>query len=63
MAVRLPLGMSAAMIAAHPVLITLARKFNAWDPWHDVIWFSVVLAMATTAIWFNLEAVRTLTLM
>ena len=54
-------GMAIAVILAHPVLIYLARTYKAWDPWHDLLWFTVALAISGLAIWVNFDAVRAIT--
>ncbi|KPA21234.1 Teichuronic acid biosynthesis protein TuaB [Shimia sp. SK013] len=53
-------GQGVAMVLAYPAVIWLARRHNAWDMRHDVVfWFSGLL-LAGIALWLNQAAVASL---
>ena len=54
------LGFGLALLCAHPILIWLARRHQAWDAKHDAIWFTIVLAVSLVAIWLNFDAIAAL---
>ena len=54
------LGFGFALVCAHPVLIWLARRHHAWDPWHDLLWFSMFGAISLFACWYNADAIARL---
>jgi O-antigen/teichoic acid export membrane protein len=41
-------GLWLSQILVHPIVIRLARRHGAWDPWHDI--FYAVLGIALTAL-------------
>ncbi|WP_270732582.1 oligosaccharide flippase family protein [Shimia sp. Alg240-R146] len=50
-------GQGVAMVLAYPAVIWLARRHNAWDMRHDVVfWFSGLL-LAGISLWLNQTAV------
>lgn len=56
-------GMAIAVICAYPMLIYLARRYKAWDPWHDLLWFVAGIVISGLAIFINIDAVRAITQM
>lgn len=53
-------GLGLAMLAAHPMIILLARRHRVWDPVHDAAYAGVALAAGAAAAWANLPALRAL---
>ena len=52
-----------AMALAHPMLIRLAKRHDAWDPVHDGIFAIIAVVIILTAYWMHaveLEALRTI---
>jgi O-antigen/teichoic acid export membrane protein len=54
------IGLACAAMLTHPVLIWLSRKHRAWDPKHDLIWFGILICLATAVLWLNGGAIRAL---
>lgn len=52
------IGLGLALVCAHPILIWLARRHHVWDPVHDLLWFTVVIMIASLAFWINGDAIR-----
>lgn len=46
-------GQGAALLAAYPAVVWLARKMGAWDALHDAVFALLGLAGAGFAIWLN----------
>ncbi|WP_323765900.1 oligosaccharide flippase family protein [Marinovum sp.] len=53
-------GQGLAMIAVYPVVVRLARKMQAWDPLHDLVFAAVGLAIGLGAWALNAEAIMQL---
>jgi O-antigen/teichoic acid export membrane protein len=53
-------GMALAQIATHPVIVWLARRHDAWDPRHDVIFMLGAGCMGAAALWLHWDAILTL---
>lgn len=51
------IGQGIAMIVAYPVVVWLARKQGAWDPWHDIVFAGVGICLGGAALWLNWGAV------
>jgi O-antigen/teichoic acid export membrane protein len=51
------LGMSAAMVLAHGVLIWLARAHGVWDARHDLTFAGIGTAVAALAIWLHWDVI------
>lgn len=51
------IGWAASAVLAHPVLIWLAVKHQAWDPKHDILFSLISLAVGGAAIWVHWDAV------
>ncbi|MBE1296996.1 MAG: oligosaccharide flippase family protein [Rhodobacteraceae bacterium] len=49
-----------AMVAAYPVLIWLARRHGAWDPWHDLVCTLSVVVFGGGALAWHWTTVQTL---
>lgn len=50
-------GQGIAMIAIVPLVVRLARRFGAWDPLHDGIFWTVCLALGVAAYKWNEAAI------
>ncbi len=50
-------GQGLAVIVTHIFIVWLARRYRAWDPLHDVVFASLAIVLATTALRLNWEAV------
>ncbi len=55
------LSYGVTMMAAHLLLIRLARRHHAWDPLHDAVYFLGAGALAAGAVWLHWDAVAGLT--
>lgn len=51
------LSYGVAMLAAHALLIRLARRHRAWDALHDAAYFLGAGALAAGAVWLHWDAV------
>ncbi len=47
------IGLWLSQILVHPLVIRLARKHGAWDPWHDLIYAAVGIMLTSAALWFH----------
>ncbi len=54
------IGQLMANVAMAPMLILLARRFNAWDPLHDVVFGVIGVGLGLCAIWLNADAIARL---
>lgn len=50
-------GQGLAMIAVYPVVVRLARKMQAWDPLHDLVFAAIGLVIGLGAWALNAEAI------
>jgi O-antigen/teichoic acid export membrane protein len=53
-------GQALSMLFVHPMIIALARKHDAWDPLHDMVFALIGLSLGAIALWINHDAVMTL---
>ncbi len=51
-------GLAAIMV--YPVLISAVRRYDGWDPKHDIICGTIALVIAMTGLWFNHSAIANL---
>jgi O-antigen/teichoic acid export membrane protein len=49
-----------ALIAAHGLIVVLARRHGAWDPRHDLVGGAVAAGLIAAACWWNADALRSL---
>ncbi|MEM9581227.1 MAG: oligosaccharide flippase family protein, partial [Pseudomonadota bacterium] len=56
-------GIGAAMLCAYPVVVWLARRMQAWDPLHDVLFALAGGIMILIALWLNWDAIEMLSAM
>ena len=54
------IGLWLAQILVHPVVIRLARKHGAWDPWHDLIFAVVGSALTAAVLWYHWDSLLSL---
>ncbi|WP_151718853.1 oligosaccharide flippase family protein [Gemmobacter serpentinus] len=47
------IGQFLAILAAHPIIIWLARRHNAWDPRHDLLFGSLATLLLLAILWWN----------
>ena len=50
-------GQGIAMIAVYPMVVRLARKMQAWDPLHDMVFAAVGVGIALGAWMINGDAI------
>jgi O-antigen/teichoic acid export membrane protein len=53
-------GQGLSMLIVHPLIILLARRHNAWDPLHDVLFALAGLSLGGIALWLNRDAIGAL---
>lgn len=53
-------GQALALALVHPALILLARRHNAWDPRHDIVFSLAGLAVGALALTLNHESLAVL---
>lgn len=51
------IGMGAAMMLSHAVLVWLARVHGVWDARHDTLWALVGLGVGVLAVWLHWDAI------
>lgn len=49
------LGQAVAAVLVHPFIARLARKHHAWDPWHDLLAFGLMLILLALVGFFRGE--------
>jgi O-antigen/teichoic acid export membrane protein len=49
------LAQGVALVAAHGLIVVLARKHGAWDATHDTAWGAVVAGLIALAVWVNAD--------
>jgi hypothetical protein len=49
------LGQAIAAVLVHPFIARLARKHHAWDPWHDLLAFGLMLILLALVGFFRGE--------
>jgi O-antigen/teichoic acid export membrane protein len=54
------IGVWLSQILVHPFVIGLARRHGAWDPWHDLIFAGIGLALTALVVRFHWDALFTL---
>ncbi len=52
------LAQGVALVAAHGLIVTLARRHGAWDARHDLGMGLVVACVIAVAVWVNADALR-----
>lgn len=53
-------GQGVALLAIHPMVVWLARRHSAWDPWHDAVFGALCAILVSVALWINWETVTAL---
>lgn len=51
-------GLAAIMV--YPVLISAVRRYNGWDPRHDLVYGVIALVIAAVGLWVNQAAITQL---
>lgn len=51
------LGQGVAMVAVYPIVVWIARRFGAWDPLHDILFFGAAVLIAALCFWLNWPAI------
>lgn len=41
----------------YPIMVTLTKRYRAWDPLHDAIFFSISIGLAVLGWWLHAEAI------
>ncbi|MEX3315946.1 oligosaccharide flippase family protein [Sulfitobacter sp. PS-8MA] len=54
------IGMGAAMVLSHLVLIWLAHAYHVWDGWHDLAFAVLGFGLGALALWLHWEQLRVL---
>ena len=54
------IGLTVALLLYYPFIATLARRHNAWDRHHDLMFLPLVLLLGGIAIWVNLSDIKML---
>ncbi len=45
----------------YPLMVVMTRKYRAWDPVHDMLWFAVTLAVILVTYWYIGDTLSELT--
>ena len=56
------MGVWLSQILVHPLVVRLAWKHGAWDPWHDFIYAMVGLFLTAAVLWFHWDELKSLEL-
>ncbi|AXI44189.1 polysaccharide biosynthesis protein [Sulfitobacter sp. SK011] len=54
------IGLACAMLLYYPFIAALARRHNAWDGRHDLIFLPLALLLGAIAVWVNLPDIKML---
>lgn len=53
-------GLWLSQILVHPLVIRLARRYGAWDPWHDLFYATTGLVLTVVVLRYHWDALLTL---
>ena len=53
-------GHAAALVAAYPMTVWLARRFGQWDPLHDALYGALAAGFGAAAIWLHWDRIAAL---
>jgi len=51
------LGQGLVMVLAYPAVVWLARAHDAWDAWHDAVFWTVGIGIGGLAFWLHQSAI------
>lgn len=53
-------GQAFGILVVHAFIIWIARRHNAWDPLHDVVFASIGVSLGALALWLHRDAIAAL---